>query len=134
MNVNEELKKRLLEMAAEDRRIRDELAATGELYDGYASRMAEVHDRNASALNRIIDQYGWPGKTLVGDEAAKAAWLILHHAIGNPDLQRRCVELLRSAVSAGDADPIELAYLEDRICFFERRPQRYGTQFDWDEH
>lgn len=24
--------------------------------------------------------------------------------------------------------------LEDRIRCFEGRPQRYGTQFDWDEH
>ena len=24
--------------------------------------------------------------------------------------------------------------LEDRIRTFEGRPQRYGTQFDWDEH
>jgi hypothetical protein len=26
-----------------------------------------------------------------------------------------------------------VAYLEDRICFFEARPQVYGTQYDWDE-
>lgn len=23
--------------------------------------------------------------------------------------------------------------LHDRICFFEGRPQRYGTQYDWNE-
>ena len=30
--------------------------------------------------------------------------------------------------------PLEVAMLEDRIRTFEGRPQRYGTQFDWDEH
>ncbi len=35
--------------------------------------------------------------------------------------------------SAGEATLAQVAYLEDRIAFFERRPQRYGTQFDWDE-
>ena len=28
--------------------------------------------------------------------------------------------------------PAHPAWLEDRIAFSERRPQRYGTQFDWD--
>lgn len=131
--MNDELKQRLVEMVAEDQRVRAELAATGELLQGYAPRMAEVHRRNAQALQTIIEQVGWPGKSLVGEEGANAAWLILLHAIGHPDLQRCCLPLLREAVARYEADPAQLAYLEDRICFFERRPQHYGTQFDWDE-
>lgn len=45
--MNDELKQRLVEMVAEDQRVRAELAATGELFQGYAPRMAEVHRRNA---------------------------------------------------------------------------------------
>ena len=131
--MNIRLKQRLVEMAEEDQRVRAELAATGELFRGYAPRMAEVHRRNAQALEAIIDQYGWPGKSLVGEEGAHAAWLVLQHAIGNPALQRRCLSILKEAIAKGEAEPAEAAYLEDRICFFERRPQRYGTQFDWDE-
>lgn len=120
-------------MAEEDQRVRAELAATGELFQGYAPRMEEVHRRNAQELESIIDRYGWPGKSLVDDDGANAAWLILQHAIGSPSLQRRCVSILRGAVARGEMEPAHVAYLEDRICFFERRPQRYGTQFDWDE-
>jgi hypothetical protein len=29
---------------------------------------------------------------------------------------------------------LQVAYLEDRIRFFEGRPQLHGTQYDWDEH
>ncbi|HEX8290458.1 MAG TPA: DUF6624 domain-containing protein [Pyrinomonadaceae bacterium] len=123
----------LLGMAEEDRRVRAELAATGELFRGYAPRMEEVHRRNARVLESIIDRYGWPGKSLVGDDGADAAWLVLQHAVGSPQLQRRCLAVLREAVARGEMEPAHLAYLEDRICFFERRPQRYGTQFDWDE-
>lgn len=128
------LRQRLLGMAEEDGRVRAELAATGELFQGYAPRMEQVHRRNAGELESIIDRYGWPGKSLVGDDGAEAAWLILQHAVGSPPLQRRCLAVLREAVARGEMEPAHVAYLEDRICFFERRPQRYGTQFDWDEH
>ena len=130
--MNIELRLRLLKMVEEDGRVRAELAATGELFQGYAPRMAEVHSRNARELARMIEQHGWTGKSLVGTDGAEAAWLILQHAIGNPELQRKCLPLLKEAVARGDVPPAHATYLEDRICFFERRPQRYGTQFDWD--
>ena len=121
-------------MAEEDQRVRAELAATGELFQGYDPCMEEVHRRKAQELESVIDRYGWPGKSLVGDDGADAAWLILQHAIGSPALQRRCLAILREAAALGEMEPAHVAYLEDRICFFERRPQRYGTQFDWDEY
>ncbi len=132
--MSEELKRRLLAMVEEDRRVRAELATTGELFQGYAPRMAEVHFRNAQILQAIIQQFGWPGQSLVGEEGAHAAWFILQHAIGNPDLQRHCLPQLKAAVACHEAEPAQVAYLEDQICFYERRPQRYGTQFDWAEH
>jgi hypothetical protein len=132
--MNDELKQRLGAMLEEDQRVRAELAATGELFQGYAPRMAEVHNRNAQALWAIVERFGWPGTSLVGAEGAHAAWFILQHAIGQPELQRGCLALLKADVANHDADPAQVAHLEDRICFFERRPQRYGTQFDWDEH
>lgn len=133
-SLTHDLRARLLAMAEEDAAVRAELAATGELFQGYAPRMAEVHHRNARALDHIIAEHGWPGRALVGEDGSEAAWRIVQHAIGLPDFQRRCLPLLRDAASSGDIDPAFPAFLEDRICFVERRPQRYGTQFDWDEH
>lgn len=132
--MDEELKQRLLGMVAEDKRVRAQLVATGELFAGYAPRMAEVHERNAAALEALIERRGWPGRSLVGAQGAQAAWLIAQHAIGVPDFQRKCLQLLKQAAARGEAEPVYVAYLEDRICFHEGRPQRYGTQFDWDEH
>lgn len=131
--MREELRRKLLAMAGEDQRVLAELAATGELFQGYAPRMAEVHGRNARSLESIIEEHGWPGKSLVGDDGAQAAWLVLQHAIGDPALQRKCLPLLRDAAERGETEPAHPAYLEDRIRFFERRPQRYGTQLDWDD-
>lgn len=130
--MNHDLKKELLDMVEEDNRVRTELISNGELFEGYNSRMADVHQRNAQALEAIIEQHGWPGNSLVGQDAADAAWLILQHAIGNPTLQRKCLPLLKVSAELGQVKAVNVAYLEDRICFFEGRPQRYGTQFDWD--
>jgi hypothetical protein len=131
--MDDELRQRLLAMAEEDQRIRSELAATGELFHGYHPRMEEVHRRNAQALTDVIAAHGWPGKSLVGADGAQSAWLVLQHAIGNPALQRGCLPLLQAAVTRGEMEPAHPAYLEDRIRSFEGRPQRYGTQLDWDE-
>ena len=39
---------------------------------------------------------------------------------------------LQAAAGRGEVPPLQPAMLEDRIRTFEGRPQRYGTQFDWD--
>ena len=133
VEVRDQLRRDLLDMARLDQAVRAELAASGALFDtGYAPRMARVHRRNAQRLRRIIESVGWPGSDLVGADGAEAAWLILQHAISEPDLLRRALPLLKAAARKGRADPTHAAMLEDRIRFFEGSPQRYGSQFDWD--
>jgi hypothetical protein len=119
-------------MAEEDERVRIELAAEGSLYDGYHPLMENVHRRNAARLSIILDRYGWPGRTMVGADGAHAAWILAQHAIGDPMLQRRAFQLLRTAAAHGEATVLEVAMLEDRIRVSEGRLQRYGTQYDWD--
>jgi hypothetical protein len=123
----------LLAMAREDLRVRTELAADGSLFDGYHPRMRAVHEVNADRLAGILSERGWPGEPQVGQEGAKAAWLIVQHAISRPALQREALEALRMAAARGEAPAMQPALLEDRIRTLEGRRQRYGTQFDWDE-
>jgi hypothetical protein len=129
--MNEDLRKKLLQMSAKDLRVREELARTGELFDGYSAKMEAVHLENAVTLERIIDEHGWTGKSLVGADGAEAAWLIAQHAISLPEFSRKCLKLLETAVSEGEAEAWQAAFLQDRIAFFEGKPQKYGTQSDW---
>ncbi len=129
--MNEDLRKTLLEMTAKDARVREELAKTGELFDGYAEKMEAVHLENAAELEKMIDEFGWTGISLVSKDGAEAAWLIVQHAISLPEFSRRCLKLLEKAVSENEAEKYQLAYLQDRIAFFEGKPQKYGTQSDW---
>jgi hypothetical protein len=133
-DLNRALRTELLAMAAEDARVRAELAADGSLFEGYHPRMAEVHQRNATRLEQVVDEFGWPVPGLVGDDGAVAAWRIIQHAIGNPRLQRRCLPLLEAAAAKGELPLTPVAMLTDRILFFEGKPQKYGTQFDLDDN
>ena len=130
--THDALRRELLALAAEDRRVRAELDAEGTLHDGYHRRMEAVHRRNAAVLRAALDAHGWPGRTMVGDDGAEAASLIVQHAIGEPALQRRCVALLWAAAERGEAPVWQPAYLEDRVRRFEGRPQRWGTQIETD--
>lgn len=132
--MDERLREKLLAMRREDGRVREELAVSGELFDGYAPAMEAVHLKNARELERLIDERGgWLGKSAVGGDGADAAWLVAQHAISLPEFSRKCLKLIEKAVAANEAEPQHAAYLHDRICFFENRPQRYGTQSDWNE-
>ena len=132
--MNLDLQRELQALADRDENKRAELVARGELFDGYHAEMAAVHAANAEALERIIARWGWPGASLVGESGANSAWLILQHAIGNPELQRRCLPLVQAAADAGEVPLRHAAFLEDRIRCFEGKPQRFGTQLDWDEN
>jgi hypothetical protein len=92
-------------MKTEDLRLRDELARDGSLFDGYHPRMEELHKRNAKRLREIIAEHGWPGHSLVGEEATDAAWTIVQHDIGEPEFMRSMLELLRKTADRGEIKP-----------------------------
>jgi len=117
----------LIEMAQLDLQVREKLLNEGALAGGYHPEMEAVHKKNAVRLTEIIDEIGYPSKSKVGEKATEAAWLIVQHAISEPALMRRCRELI---TEADDGNPQNLAYLYDRICYFEGKPQKYGSQFD----
>jgi hypothetical protein len=130
--VNEALREELLKMREEDLNLRTELLRDGSLFHGYAERMAELHRRHNQRMRAILAEHGWPGRSLVGEDANAAAWLLLQHAILDPDLMRSAVPMIDRAVQVGETDAKYLAFLVDRIRTLEGLPQIYGTQYDWD--
>ncbi|MGD9816782.1 MAG: DUF6624 domain-containing protein [Hyphomonadaceae bacterium] len=124
----------LIAAARHDVETRARLAHSGAFFTGYHPEMAAVHRANAALLARALDEIGWPGRDKLGDEGAAAAFLILQHAIGSPDVQRRGLALMLDAVALGQANVLDAAYLSDRIAVLEGREQTFGTQFDWDGH
>lgn len=88
----------------------------------------QVNQDNTARLKEIVEEYGWPGFSLVGKDGASAAWLLVQHADHDVAFQKQCLALLQAAVEIGEALPRHAAYLYDRVAVNEKRPQRYGTQ------
>ncbi|MCO7247739.1 DUF6624 domain-containing protein [Halomonas sp. Mc5H-6] len=132
--MNQNLADELVTMMTEDQWLLQQLYDSGKLpSESYHPRMKALHEHNASRLKVIIADNGWPGVSLVGEEAAKAAWLVIQHSVSDPEFMGECVYLLEDAVAREDVAGWQLAFLQDRVRTLSGRPQYYGTQFDVDE-
>ena len=124
--MDDELRRDLLSMAEADQDFRRRWASLSQ--DEVREEIEKEHARSKSTAD-LIAAHGWPGRSLVGDDGANAAGLLIQHADHDVDLQERCLELLEAAVADGEASPRNLAYLTDRVCVNRGRRQIYGSQF-----
>jgi hypothetical protein len=119
------LRQRLLALRDSDQVVRSAPSLADSLRDSsFVRRMARRDSLDRRALLEIIAAHGWPGRSLVGSEAASAAFLIAQH---NDSLQPRALALMR-AMPAGEVSPADLALLEDRVRVHRGEKQRFGTQ------
>jgi hypothetical protein len=136
--ANEELRQELLRRMQEDQAARAEAvewmkkrAVPGKAGKDEApvvAKLIRIDAKNTQRMKEIVDRYGWPGKTLVGDDGANAAWLLVQHADHDHAFQKRCLALLKDAVKKHEASGQQLAYLTDRVLTGEGKKQVYGTQ------
>ena len=133
--TNPELARELLVMEQEDVDARRAAAkfpvAVGQKlsddHEAALDRVKDVDERNTERLKEIIDEHGWPGRTLVGEAAASSAWLIVQHT-SDRKFQKRALKLMQEA-GPDEVDQKDLAYLVDRDRVFDGKKQVYGTQF-----
>lgn len=130
---NKSLSLRLDSMYNRDQAPRRELEATIEKFGPTSSsaKMAAAKIKRSDSVNirevaAIIDQYGWPGPAMVGDDGSAAAFLVMQHA--DLKTQDKYLPLMRKAVKDGKAQASDLAILEDRVALGHGRRQTYGTQ------
>ena len=118
--VDEELRRELLARRDEDQRIRNLVSSQPGGYmvrlpDDLAAEWQRIDEENTRWLAEVLSARGWPGRTLVGEDGAGAAWLLAQHADHDPVRQRAFLHALRSAAAQGQASRAHLAYLEDRV-------------------
>ena len=135
--LNASLHKELLEMGRRDQEVRERLiplafsAVAGppsQTIMTLIEQQREVDEANFRRLDEIVKQYGWPGKTLVGEEASSVAHLLIQHA--DLDRQKRYLPMLKSAAGAGETGAWTVAMLEDRIRVSGGQNQLYGSNFE----
>src|SRR5947209_14030056 len=128
-----ELARELREMVKVDQDARQEVirsAPAGKpAGPALVEKLTAIDQKNTARLKEIVDQHGWPGKSLVGAAGAQDAWLLVQHADRDPAFQKRCLELMTPLVAQGEVSAVNVAYLTDRVRVAEGKPQVYGTQF-----
>jgi hypothetical protein len=89
-------------------------------------RQNEIDSKNRQRLDEIIKEYGWPKRSVFGEEASGVAFLIVQHA--ELDYQKKYLPLIKEAAASKEARQSDPALLEDRILTREGKKQIYGTQ------
>ncbi|KXH82747.1 DUF6624 domain-containing protein [Chryseobacterium kwangjuense] len=86
--------------------------------------VAEHDSLNMKKIENIISQYGYPGKTLVGEPTNQAAWYVIQHSkkIG------KYLPLIKDAGKKKEIPFTWVAIMEDRYLMYENKEQIYGTQ------
>jgi uncharacterized protein DUF6624 len=128
--IDESLRATLLQMARDDQEaIRISAADPSKELNALESmHVDQLIRRNSELIRKIVNEHGWPGRSLVGDDGAGAAWLVVQHQDMDLEFQQRCLALMREAFLVGEVRPHDLAYLTDRVLTHEGKAQMYGTQ------
>ncbi len=90
----------------------------------------ETHDlADQKALKAMIPAQGWFTAPPYSAKAVTAAFLIVQHAVNDPDLMRDTLKRMAPLVKAGKADGPSYGLLYDRVSLqFDHKPQLYGSQ------
>ncbi|MEN2414216.1 DUF6624 domain-containing protein [Flavobacterium mesophilum] len=133
VNYDKALEKELSEIYANDQEIRGEFLnvyknpkSDKKKIDSIGKIMIKKDSVNLIKVMKILDERGWLGKNVVGVQGNKTLFLVIQHA--DLKYQQKYLPMLRVAVKNGNASPINLAYLEDRVALREGRKQTYGSQ------
>jgi uncharacterized protein DUF6624 len=126
------LRAELLRRVSADQAIRERFASS--LRDGkqpdsvLIARMQRVDAENTKWLAEMMGRRGWLGPSVVGQDGAAAALLLVQHADADTAFQARVLSLLARAYRAGQATGQQFALLTDRVATARGAPQVYGTQ------
>ncbi|RWY55631.1 energy transducer TonB [Mucilaginibacter gilvus] len=86
-----------------------------------------VADRaNLAKIEKIFAQYGYPGKTMVGEKYQSVAFMVIQH--NDQEAQEKYLPLLTGAANKGEFRATSLAILIDRVKMGRGEKQVYGSQ------
>ena len=104
------------------------LKETGYSKDGFLNNIWGIINKqdsiNLVKVEKIIAEYGYPGKTLVGEPTNEAAWYVIQHS-------HKIAEYFSLIENAGADDEIDftkVAMMQDRLLTSQGKEQIYGTQ------
>lgn len=87
----------------------------------------KLRQENSEEVVLILDQYGWPKISEVGESAATSVFYIVQH--GKAEHRKKYLPLLKMACEKKEAPWLWYANMYDRLLGDDGRKQCYGTQF-----
>jgi hypothetical protein len=114
-------------IANEDKDLDNLDPVLAEKFKAIAKEIDDEDTRNRLWIKEVVAKHGWPGKSLVGPQAAIYAWLLAQHADSDREFQQQCLEKME-ALPKGEVRPVDIAYLTDRVLSGTGKKQKYGTQ------
>lgn len=85
------------------------------------------HDSiNLITIKNILDSRGWPGPDIIGEQGNLTLFLVIQHA--DKATRQQYLPMIREAVKKGNANPSDLALMEDRAAMEDGKRQIYGSQ------
>jgi hypothetical protein len=101
------------------------LGVRKEALSGYVIRqMQRTDSTNLVRVRAIVQQYGYPGKTLVGEPTNEAVWYVIQHS----NEIDRYLPLVKKAAKKGELPFYLYAQMLDRQLVRRGKEQLYGTQ------
>lgn len=133
-NYNQRLIAQLAEIAKTDQQYRDvPVRVAGKKYGWNSLQVIELMHKqdaldnsNLAKVEKIIAQYGYPGKTLVGEKYKSIAFIVIQH--NDHDVQVKYLPLLTEAANKGELNWSSLALMLDRVKTGNGEKQVYGSQ------
>ena len=80
---------------------------------------------NLKVVKNILDNYGYPGKSIVGEPTNLIALDVIEH---NPIHIDQYIDLFKEAAAKGELPMTRVAALEDKYLMQQHKEQIYGTQ------
>lgn len=132
-NFNKPLIARLDSIYLEDQKYREQIR---EIENKFGNDSKEMRDNwrtikekdstNLIKIKSILDQYGWLGEDVVGQQGNSTLFLVIQHS--DQATQEKYLPMMREAVKNGKAEGSALALLEDRVALGQGKRQTYGSQ------
>ena len=123
------LRDTLVRLRAEDQAGRDSIGLAITHNDtAFIQRVMRADSARTRWLGAVVTTFGWPRRSVLGDTAAEAAWLIVQHS--SSEFQEQMLPILETEAKQGEVSAANVAMLFDRVRVHRGQPQRYGTQFE----
>lgn len=132
-NIDKQLVAILDTIYEDDKKYRTQINSVAKEYGWESNELNELvklmkkqDSINTIKINKILDERGWLGPDIIGNQGNTTLFLVIQHS--DYETREKYLPMMRQAVQEGNAKANDLAFLEDRVALRKEGKQIYGSQ------